>query len=101
MAALTLRTNSFGLVTDSASQFGSQWRRSSSIHGNLSAEAMLVAIAVLPAPEVPTTTTRICLSLVPANEDIELRAKDSTSVAGLLGRKDQRKPSAPHWVQRT
>src|SRR5215475_7665219 len=81
MAVLTLRTNSFGLVSDSASQFGSQCRRSSSIHGNLSAEAMLMAIAVLPAPEVPITTTRICLPLVRANEDIELRGKDSTPVS--------------------
>jgi hypothetical protein len=29
------------------------------MHGNPRAEAMLVAIAVLPAPEVPITTTRI------------------------------------------
>src|SRR5215475_3583830 len=81
MAALTLRTNSFGLVSDSASQFGCQWRRSSSIHGNLNAEAMFMAIAVLPAPEVPITTTRICPSLVRASDDIELRSKDSTPVA--------------------
>jgi len=57
-----------------------------------------VAIAVLPAPEVPTTTTRICLSLVPANEDIQLRAKDSNVCCWPTRRKDQRKPSAPHWV---
>jgi hypothetical protein len=31
------------------------------MHGSLSSEAMLVAIALLPAPEVPTTTTRIGL----------------------------------------
>jgi len=57
--------NSFGLVTDSASN----WFPVEAIEfytRHLSAEAMLVAIAVLPAPEVPTTTTRICLSLVPA-----------------------------------
>jgi hypothetical protein len=52
------------------------------MQGNLSAEAMLVAIAVLPAPEVPITTTRICLSLVRANEDIQLRAKGSTPLPG-------------------
>jgi hypothetical protein len=40
------------------------------MHGNLNAEAMLVANAVLPAPEVPITATRICLSLIRANEDI-------------------------------
>src|SRR5262245_24055305 len=64
MAALTRRTNSFGLVWLSASQFRSQWRRSSSMCGNASADAMAVAIDVLPAPDVPTTTTRMSSSHV-------------------------------------
>jgi len=55
------------------------------MHGRLSIEAMLFAMLVLPAPEVPTTTMRICASR-PLEPNVQIWPDPDDAACPLLRR---------------